>query len=261
MTWIQFDVGQGDSALLHLPRSKHILIDGGNKTPSYDNGESVIAPYLRQNGIRSLDAVILTHPHNDHVGGLIYILNHFRVRQILTTETPLGSQLFQEFTEIIKQNSIPLRTILAPDSLITFPGIKIYFLSPWEKNTSYDNSRDINNQSLVARVLFGKTKLLFMGDAEREVEAKLIDSPLQLSCDAIKVGHHGSGTSSTRLFLSRVNPTHAVISVGEYNTHGHPSETVLQHFQMQGTIVHRTDQEGAAIFRSDGELLTKVEWK
>lgn len=261
ITWIQFDVGQGDAALLRLPREKYILIDGGDKTPSFDNGESVVAPYLRQNGIRSLDAVILTHPHNDHVGGLIYILNHFKVRQVLTAGTPFDSPLMKAFSETIKQENIPVRTILAPDSLTAFPGIKIYFLSPAESAIIQDNSRYVNNRSLVARILFGKTRLLFMGDAEREAEKKLIGSSLPLSCDAIKVGHHGSGTSSIFPFLSRVNPAHAVISVGEYNPHGHPSKSVLQRFKMQGTTVHRTDQEGAVIFRSDGEMLTKVKWK
>ncbi len=261
MTWIQFDVGQGDAALLQLPQNKVILIDGGNKTPIYDNGESVITPYLRQKGIRSLDTVILTHPHNDHVGGFVYILNNFNVKEVITAGTPYESQLVQEFNNIIEQKGIPIRTVLAPDSLIAFPGVKIYFLSPSEITAVHNDSRDINNQSLVMMILFGETRLLFMGDAEREVEAKLIDTAVSLSCDAIKVGHHGSGTSSTLPFLNRANPAHAVISVGQYNLHGHPSETVLLRFEMLGTTVHRTDQEGAVIFRSDGEMLTKVDWK
>ncbi|MBN2028742.1 DNA internalization-related competence protein ComEC/Rec2 [bacterium] len=261
ITWIQFDVGQGDAALLHLPRGKHMLIDGGDKTALYDHGESVIAPYLRRKGIRSLDTVILTHPHNDHIGGLIYILNHFNVKQVITAGTPFESQLVQEFQNTIERKRIPMRTVLAPDSLIAFPGVKIYFLSPTEITAIHNDSRDINNQSLVMKVLFGKTRFLFMGDAEREAEANMIDLPTSLSCDVIKVGHHGSGTSSTLSFLNRANPAHAVISVGKYNLHGHPSETVLLRFEMLGTTVHRTDQEGAVIFRSDGEILTKVNWK
>ncbi len=261
ITWIQFDVGQGDAALLQLPHRKYMLIDGGDKTALYDYGESVIAPYLRQNGIRSLDMVILSHPHNDHVGGLIYILNHFNVRQVITAGTPFESQLVQKFQNTIERKGIPIRTVLAPDSLMTFPGVKIYFLSPTVTATIHSDSRDINNQSLVMKILFGKTRFLFMGDAEREVEAKLIDLPISLSCNAIKVGHHGSGTSSTLSFINRAIPEHAIISVGEYNPHGHPSETVLQRFQMQAITIHRTDLEGAIIFRSDGDELTKIKWK
>ena len=100
-----------------------------------------------------------------------------------------------------------------------------------------------------------------MGDAEREAEAEIMNLSIPLSCDVIKVGHHGSSTSSTFSFINKANPIHAIISVGQYNPHAHPSETVLQRLQMHGIELHRTDQEGAVIFKSDGEILTKVTWK
>ena len=100
-----------------------------------------------------------------------------------------------------------------------------------------------------------------MGDAEREAEGKIMNMTIPLSCDAIKVGHHGSSTSSTFSFINEANPIHAIISVGEYNLHAHPSEIVLQRFQMHGIKLYRTDQEGAVMFKSDGEVLTKVNWR
>ncbi|MCJ7812256.1 MBL fold metallo-hydrolase, partial [bacterium] len=217
--------------------------------------------YLRKKGVRSLDAVILTHPHNDHIGGLIYILNHFKVKQVMTTGTPFESQLYNEFINILQEKRIPTRTICAPDSFIEFPGVKFYFLSPIEKIIIEDDFHDVNNQSLVTQILFGKTKFLFMGDAEKETEKKLINLNFPFSCDIIKAGHHGSSTSSTLPFLIKTNPSQAVISVGEYNPHNHPSATVLQRFRMLGITVNRTDLEGAVMFRSDGETLTNVKWK
>lgn len=261
MTWIQFDVGQGDAALLHLPRGKTILIDGGEKGPFFDTGERVIAPYLRKSGIRKLDVVLLSHPHNDHVGGLIYILKHFRVGEVITAGTPFQSPLFLDFKEIIQKHNIPVRTITAPDSIVQLPSVRLYFLSPTKNRKVSDPHRDTNNQSLVARLLFGEIRLLFTGDAEKEVESEILLSKKILLSDAIKVAHHGSNTSSTRSFLKNVRPKHAIISVGEHNRFNHPSNSVIKRLETLGASVYRTDREGAIIFRSDGKTLNAIDWR
>ena len=263
MTWVQFDVGQGDAALIHLPRGRILLIDGGEKRRFFDNGERVIAPYLRKKGIRKIDALVLSHPHNDHVGGLIYILNHFKVKEVITAGTPFESRLYKEFLETIKKKKIPARIVTAPDSITEFPGVKLYLLSPEKerKTEIKDRSHDINNNSLVIRILFGKTRILFTGDAEKEAENDILLSGKPLFSNGIKIGHHGSTTSSTLPFLKKVMPEQAVISVGAHNKYHFPSPIIIQRLQILGATVHRTDKEGAVIFRSDGKKLKKVKWK
>jgi len=262
LVWIQFDVGQGDAALLRMPHGKNMLIDGGARQEGFDQGEKVIAPYLRRNGIRSLDAVVLTHPHNDHVGGLIYIMNHFNVKQIYTAGTVFYSGLYGRFFETIEQKRIPHQIITAPDSIL-FPGVRLYFLSPSETlmaQTTGTNSV-INNQSLVIRLLYGKNILLFTGDAEKEAEYDMLSRGRLGPCDAVKSGHHGSSTSSSFPFVRRIAPKFAVISVGENNRHGHPSDEVIQRYADNGALVLRTDEEGAIVFRLDGEKVERVIWK
>lgn len=261
LTWIQFDVGQGDAALLCMPRGKTLLIDGGDRTPNFDNGERVIAPYLRKKGIRQLDAIVLSHPHNDHIGGLVYILNHFNVSEVVTAASPFDSKLYREFLDTIRKKNIPVRTITAPDSIMQFPGIKMLFLSPTEKRKQNDPAHDANNQSLVVRILFGKTKLLFAGDAEREAEVDILNAKRPISCNTLKVAHHGSNTSSTLPFIIQAHPQNAVISVGQNNRFRHPSDAVIERFRTSGATIYRTDLQGAVIFRSDGETLEKIEWR
>ena len=261
LSWIQFDVGQGDAALLRLPLGRIFLFDGGDKHPFFDNGERVIAPYLRRTGIRKIDIVFLSHPHDDHVGGLIYILNHFEVGEIIMTPMHYESELYQRFQGIVNEKKIPIRWVTGSDSL-EFPGVKFFLFSPkGNQNKKVDLSDDVNNRSLIVRVLYGKTRLLFMGDAEKQAEEDILKSGRILACDGIKVGHHGSATSSTFPFLRCIRPKHAVISVGEHNRFRHPSMSVIRRFQLLGSDVHRTDREGAVILRSDGKQLEHVHWR
>jgi len=262
LTWIQFDVGQGDAALLHLPRGKTLLIDGGDLHPSFDNGERVIAPYLRRKGIRKIDAVFLSHPHDDHIGGLIYILNHFKIGEIITISTASESELYRQFRNIVDEKNITVRYVTEIDSLILH-GTRLFLFSPGgspdgEIMTRY---RDINNCSLIVRLVYGNTKFLFMGDAEQRTEQEILASGYFIDCDGIKVGHHGSHTSSTLNFLMHARPEHAVISVGENNQFNHPSDSVLRRFSNLGISVYRTDQNGAVVFQSDGKRLRHIEWR
>jgi len=263
LTWVQFDVGQGDAALLRLPRNRYILIDGGNKSSYFDSGKSTIAPYLYKNGIRRLNSVILTHPHNDHAGGLIHIVQNFRVDTFITAGTVFNSEIYSQLLKEIEERKIPLRIVTSPDSLIGFPGIRIYILSPdsIQKIKSGNGDSDVNNQSIVARVLFGNIRILFTGDAEKEIEKKLIDSGVCLKSQAIKVGHHGSSTSSTYSFIRRVSPEFAVISVGKNNKYNHPSKIVIQKYIDTCSKLFRTDRDGAVILTSDGKKLRMVNWR
>ena len=262
VTWIQFDVGQGDSALLRLPGNRTVLIDGGDRTPYYDCGERIVAPYLRRQGIRHLDAVVLTHPHNDHVGGLSCILASFRVGRVISAGTPCRSGPNQTFLETIAQRGIPHDIITAPDSLTAWPGVRLYFLAPTERMKMETGSHygGLNHQSVVIQLHFGKTAFLFMGDAEAAAESHICRSAYLARNPFLKAGHHGSRTSSSDIFLKRIRPKAAVVSVGERNRFGHPSPVVMNRYRQLGIPLYRTDRAGAVIFRSDGDTVRQVMW-
>ena len=257
LTWIQLDVGQGDPAVFHLPRHKTLLIDGGDRTPGFDAGKRIIEPYLHHKGIRTIDALILTHGHNDHAGGLLSILNAFKVRKIYLSEPCSQAFPFIQFLNRAKQLNIPLRQLTAPDT-IWFPGVTCAFLSP---DRAISQSGSENNRSLVTMITFGKHRFLCMGDAEKEAEAHLLQTGCPLRADVVKIGHHGSQTSSTPEFIGRVQPEHAVISVGARNKFDHPDQSTLSVLTSLGIHVQRTDLHCAVIFHSDGNTLKQIQWK
>jgi competence protein ComEC len=261
-TWIQFDVGQGDASLLRLPRKKNILIDGGERNPYFDCGARILAPYLQKKGIQTLDAVIISHPHNDHIGGLITILNQFKVRKVICADTPFQSNLNHQLQEVINLKQIPVTIVSSGDSLNIFPGIMIKILSPAPtKTTTINPAHGINNRSVVLRLYFGTVRFLFMGDAETETENYILRSHHPLLSHGIKIGHHGSISSSSPHFLSNVQPKISVISVGKNNRFNHPSEIVLTRLKALKSKVYRTDHMGAIIIKSDGKTLKQVKWK
>ncbi len=262
LRYIQFDVGQGDAALIRLPRGKTLLIDGGPKTERFDPGERIVAPYLIKNGIAQIDALVLTHPHADHLGGLRYLVEQFKIGKILIAGTKFESSEYEAFLQKAKRRGIPICEIIAPDSLRLVKNIRIYFLSPDKagKGKPSDLSHAINNQSLVMRMAYGQTEMLFMGDAETPVEKKLLEQYQNLDADILKVGHHGSATSSSPIFLDRVSPEFAVISVGARNRHGHPSPVTLKNLMTIGTKILRTDKDGAILFVTDGHAIKMETW-
>lgn len=262
LQWIQFDVGQGDAALLTTPGHKTILIDGGSRSEFFDNGKQIIARYLNKKGIKKIDYVILSHPHSDHVGGLTHIIKNYTVDRIYYSHCPCKTSLYTSFIETAKQKKLQLYEITSPDSLI-LPSCKIYFLSPSEKIKSKTKKLNfnMNNQSLIAYLLYGRTKMLFMGDAEKEIEQKMLQTYPSLHCDALKIGHHGSSTSSTFPFVKQVDPEIGILSVGENNRFRLPSKLVLQYFELLDVYLHRTDKQGAAVLISDGKTIRKVNWR
>ena len=247
--WIQFDVGQGDAALLQMPRGKTLLIDGGDRTDRFDAGARIITPYLMQQGIRTLSAVLMTHPHHDHMGGLNDIIQHFKVEQFISAGTPCSTPLNIQLQTFLKNKKIPHRIITAPDSLTSFPGILIHFLWPdsVEKCKTKNNYFNMNNQSLVFQLMFGNTSLLFTGDAETQAENQYSSSLFNQSTSLLKASHHGSITSSSQELLSHFSPDLAVISVGSHNRFGHPSHEILNRFNHHKIPVYRTDINGAII--------------
>lgn len=229
-----FDVGQGDAMLIQTPALQNILIDGGpDATILWKLGTTL--PFYH----RTIDLLVLTHPHSDHLNGLIPVLRSFSVSQILFTDFPYHSREFNLFVQEIREKKIKT-TIAHAGQVIHYATGTIAVLYPFG---SVPADTTPNNSSIVLEVLDRK-KVLLMGDAERIVEQTLLISPFSLRADIIKLGHHGSSTSSSELLLSSVHPTSAIISVGKNNSFGHPSPAVINRLRQRNISFFRTDQHG-----------------
>jgi competence protein ComEC len=249
------DVGQGDSLLLITPDGKTLLIDGGgfgggpHQAPQdFDIGEDVVSEVLWSRGIRHLDAVALTHAHSDHMGGLPAVLRNFHPAELWVGKNPR----FGAYNALLDEAAdlhIRLRTFRAGDSF-SFGATQINVLAPF---SSYEPGPEpTNNDSLVLHMAYGATSVMLEGDAEAPVEdAMLAESDLQSTL--LKVGHHGSTTSTRPEFLARVSPQWAVISCGLHNRYGHPRQEVLAELEAAKVRTYRTDVDGATCFVLDGK--------
>jgi competence protein ComEC len=258
------DVGQGDSMLIEPPSGRKVLIDGGGRQENSSlkaigkedpAGRSIIVPFLRKKGINELDLVILTHPHDDHVGGLPYVLEKIKIGQVLDIGQSQTSRGYYRFLKLIKNKKIPYKIARAGQIIDLGDGVRGHVLHPSEPLISGTES-DLNNNSVVVRLEYGKTSFLFMGDTAFEGEDRIISSGRSLKSDVLKVGHHGSRTSTSVGLLEAVRPEYAVISVGARNKFGHPSRETLRKLENYGVKVFRTDLDGAIIFKSDGQNLS-----
>jgi competence protein ComEC len=251
------DVGQGDSLLLIAPDGKTMLIDGGgfgggpHQAPQdFDIGEEVVSPALWARGIRHLDVVALSHAHSDHMGGLPAVLRNFHPDELWLGNNPH----FFAYDALLSEAAalhIRLRSLRAGDAL-TLGAVQISVLAPL---SSYrPGPEPTNNDSLVLRAAYGATSVMLEGDAEAPIEQAMLAEP-GLSSTLLKVGHHGSITSTRPAFLARVDPQWAVISCGLHNRYGHPRIEVLEELQAAKVRTYRTDLDGATCFRLDGKTV------
>lgn len=245
--WIHFlDVGQGDAAIIQC-EGETMMIDGGNPGDS-----SLIYAYLtRTLGVCHIKAMIATHPHADHIGGLSGALNACSVGTVYSPVTQYESDAFSSLLQYTQRQGISITVPRQGDTFMLGSAV-VEFLAPQRSHES------VNDLSLVVRIDYGETSFLFTGDAEWDSEHAMVDSGCELSATLLKVGHHGSDTSSGYVFLREVMPQYAVISVGSDNPYGHPSEEVLSRLRDAGAQVYRTDLHGTIICHSDGFVL-KIE--
>ena len=237
------DVGQADSALV-ICDGHYMLIDGGNAEDS-----DLVYAYLERHGAEHLDYMVASHAHEDHIGGLSGALNYAAVDVALCPVTEYSSKVFQNMVRYLGEQGKTL-TVPEPGDKFTLGSARVEILGPVRE---YD---DTNDTSIVLRIDYGKTSFLFTGDMETGAERDLIESGANLNATVLKAGHHGSDTSSSYQFLREVMPKYGVISVGEGNKYGHPSDEVLSRLRDAGTEVYRTDMQGHIIAESDGSTVT-----
>ena len=235
------DVGQADAALV-MCDGKTMLIDGGNSEDS-----SLIYSYLNKRSISHLDYMIATHGHEDHVGGLSGALNYATVGTAYCPVTNYDSKAFSSFVKYLGETDI---TVPSAGSSFKLGSATVKILAPVK---SYD---DPNNTSIVLRIEYGDTSFLFTGDAEREAEQDILNAGYNLKSTVLKVGHHGADTSTTYPFLREIMPEYAVISVGNGNSYGHPTEDTLSRLRDADVKVFRTDMQGTIICTSDGKAVS-----
>ncbi|HHT36747.1 MAG TPA: MBL fold metallo-hydrolase [Firmicutes bacterium] len=229
------DVGQGDCILIRSHAGGLLLIDAGVQAM----GTSVVVPYLQAEGIEEIDAVVMTHPHADHIGGLVPVLEQIPVKRIYSNYQVHTTQLYERLLLLIESLDIPF-LLAEPGVKIEIPGIdSIQVLHP-----SQPLGSDLNNNSIVVRMDVDGVGFLFTGDIEKTAEAQLLKEQADLTADIIKVPHHGSNTSSHQEFIDAVGPKIAVIQVKEGNSYDHPDAVVVQRYQAAGAEVYRTDYHG-----------------
>jgi competence protein ComEC len=264
------DVGQGDSALVTMPDGSTLLIDGGGRPDfrrrvddaeeaeeferdSRGIGESVVSEYLWQRGLARVDYVLATHADADHIEGLDAVLRSFRVEGALVARAPSDDAEFLRFAGAARDARVPVYLVGRGDRL-RFGTVTLEVLWPPPAEGDGD-APSANNDSIVLRLRFGRRTLLLTGDAEADAERALVSAGDDLACDVLKVGHHGSRTSSTQAFVNATRPALAVVSVGEDSPHGHPHAEVLRRWCDAGALVLTTGERGTITVTTDGEDL------
>jgi competence protein ComEC len=258
------DVGHGNATLLELPQGACILVDGGGFFDhSFDVGRFVVAPFLWQKKIATIDYIVLSHPQADHLNGLLYIARNFNVREVWSNGQPGQTETYQTFLEILSEEDIPLVQLNRNSTPKIINGVRLDVLHPPTDFLSHAGSTpwsDPNNNSLVLKASFGETAFLFPGDIEAEAESELaIHAGNTLKSTILLAPHHGSCTSSTPVFLDRVQPNIVIFSARPNNRFRLPHPEVLNRYTMRNCKIFRTDQDGAIMITTDGkEVRIKV---
>ena len=233
------DVGQGDSIFIELPNNETMLIDAAEFYQS-----EKIKNYLKNLNYQKIDYVIGTHPHTDHIGGLKDIINTFEIGKIYMPKVVSTTKTYESLLMAIKDKNLKINTAKAGTSIIDTDALKINILAP--NNNTYT---ELNNYSVVTKITYGTTKFLFMGDAEKLSENEIKED---VTADVIKIGHHGSNTSSSIDFIKKVNAKYGIISVGLNNKYNLPKEETITNWENSGTKIYLTSINGTITAISDG---------
>jgi len=235
------DVGQGDSILIQAPENNDMLIDGGPR----GTGDEVIS-YLKGQGVEDLEYLVSTHPHTDHIGGLLTVLDNIEVKKVIASGKVHTSKTYEKYLTKIDHKNISFDVGRKGDQF-NIGEVEFTILHP--DNTEYD----LNNSSVVILMQYKKTKFLFTGDIEIEVENKILEGNVNINSHFLKVGHHGSKTSTSKEFIEEVTPKVVVISAGEDNRYGHPHSSALERLDQFEVDIYSTVRNGNIVITTDGE--------
>ncbi len=242
-----FDVGQGDAIFIEAANGNQVLIDGGPGARVLSHLGRVMPFYDR-----SIDVVILSHPHADHLAGLVEALKRYRVGTVLMADAAYSSGEYAEWQRLLTEKKVRGVFAHAGQVVKLAPDAALHVLSPFRSFSSGEPPKNIHAAMVTAKLTVGSSTILFMGDAERMLEQQLVLLGADVDADILKVGHHGSKTSTSDDFLRAVSPDAAVISVGKGNRYGHPHLEVLERLEDGELAVYRTDRDGTIVLESDG---------
>lgn len=242
------DAGQGDGILVQTPGGKNILIDTGPD-------DRAVPEFLRSRGVKSVDVLVTTHPHADHIGGASAVLGSWPVKRVYDSGKPHASPIYERYLErvkpLVKEGKTVFKRARSGDRIEVEPGLVMDVVHPAEPLPD-----DPNDASVVLKLSFGEVSFLFTGDIGREAEGDILKRKADVRADILKVGHHGSRTSTSAEFLEQVKPKVAVIQSGRNNEYGHPHRETLERLGRQGIQIYRNDRDGTVSVSTDGKRFT-----
>jgi beta-lactamase superfamily II metal-dependent hydrolase len=243
------DVGQGDSILIQAPNGQTMLIDGGRST---NLANTVIIPKLKEWGAKQVDGLIPTHPDQDHIAGLVGMLENFPVKLAALTGQVHSTQIYERLLTDIRDKNIEALKVRTGTTIPFDPSVKLEVLNPDEAEV---NSDDTNDASIVIKLTYGSTSFLLTGDAEMPANKAMLDHGFDVRSAVLKLGHHGSRTSTNEDWLTHVQPQLGIISVGKDNSFGHPHPEVIAALEKLKIPYIRTDEHGTITVTSDGSTV------
>lgn len=247
------DIGQGDASLIRTAKEV-ILIDTGDVS-----ARGKLVDYLKKQGITTIDKVIITHPHADHLGGMASVLENFTVKQIYDSGQTTTTALYRQYLSTVKKRKIPFAVLAAGDQLDFGGGVTFKVFGPQKP---YISDSELNNNSIVGKLIYGQFSMLFTGDAEKEAEERLQKNyASELRANVLKSPHHGSRTSSSWPFLKAVSPDAITISAGADNEYQHPHTVTLKKYTELKAQIYRTDLNGSIRITSDGKTYQMIKEK